>query len=194
MRPSLSPSQVTALLEHSATDVSAATGCSRCDLSHDGYSGWGRLDVAAALKALSGPIPSPDRYESNDQAGDRAFALYGRSIDLKATLDYWDDNVDVYRTQLRRGQTISASVQGPAGTDTNLMLWRPGTQIVEAPDSSLGRQVVIQAQRVTQSVRVGAKEHLLHRARMSGWYYVEVKIATQGWGPYRLHIKKSTLP
>lgn len=193
-RPSLSPSQVTALLEHSASDVSAATGCSRCDLSHDGYSGWGRLDVAAALKALSGPIPSPDRYESNDQAGDRAFAVYGRSIDLRATLDYWDDNVDVYRTQLRRGQTISASVQGPAGTDTNLMLWRPGTQIVEAPDSSLGRQVVIQAQRVTQSVRVGAKEHLLHRARTSGWYYVEVKIATQGWGPYRLHIKKSPLP
>ena len=41
-RPSLAPDQVMALLERSAVDVSAATGCSRCPLGRDWYSGWGR--------------------------------------------------------------------------------------------------------------------------------------------------------
>lgn len=189
MRPSLTADQVTALLERSAVDVNAGTGCTRCDLRRDQLSGWGRLDVAGALKVLSGPLPPADRYEGNDQAGDQAFALYGRRIDVKATLDYWDDNVDVYKTRLERGQTVSVSVEGPSGTDTNLMLWRPGTQIVET--QSLAGQIVIQSQRVTQSSRVGPNEHFLHRARQQGWYYVEVKLATQGSGPYRLRISKS---
>ena len=187
--PSLAPSQVTALLERSAVDVNAATGCTRCDLRRDQLSGWGRLDIAGALKVLAGPLPPPDHFEGNDQAGDQAFALYGRSIDIKATLDYWDDNVDVYKTRLTRGQTVSVSVEGPPGTDTNLMLWRPGTKIVET--QSLAGQIVIQSQRVTQSSRVGPNEHFLHRATEAGWYYIEVKLATQGSGLYRLRISKS---
>ena len=190
-RPSLSPDQVAWVLERSATDVSAASGCTACALGRDSYSGWGELDVEAALKALAGPLPAPDRYESNDQAGDQAFALYGRSNDIRASLDYWDDNVDVYRTHLHKGQTISVSVSGPAGTDTNLILWRPGTQIVESPSGSLAGQVAIQAGRVTQSAHAGPNEHFLHRAARDGWYYVEVKLATQGAGQYRLHIAKS---
>jgi hypothetical protein len=190
-RPSLSADQVMSLLEHSAADVSAATGCLRCPLGRDPYSGWGELDVAAALKALTGPIPPRDRFEGNDEAGDQAYALYGRSIDVKATLDYWDDNIDVYRVRLRRGQTVSVSLHGPPGTDTNLVLWRPGTQIVDAP--SFGQQAALQAWRVTQSSRAGPNEHFLHRARETGWYYVEVKLATQGAGLYRLRIAKSSL-
>jgi hypothetical protein len=189
-KPSLSPDQVTSLLERSATDVSAASGCLRCPLGRDWYSGWGELDVAAALKALTGPLPPRDRYEGNDEAGDQAYALFGRSIDVKATLDYWDDNIDVYKVRLRGGQTVSISLRGPAGTDTNLILWRPGTQMVEA--ASFGQQAALQAWRVTQSSRAGPNEHFLHRARVSGWYYVEVKLATQGAGSYRLHISKSS--
>jgi hypothetical protein len=34
-------------------------------------------------------------------------------------------------------------------------------------------------------------EHFLHRARQSGWYYVEVKLSSPGSGQYRLHISKS---
>ncbi len=118
--------------------------------------------MAGALKVLAGPLPPPDRFEGNDEAGDQAFALYGRSIDIKATLDYWDDNVDVYKTRLARGQTVSVSVEGPPGTDTNLMLWRPGTQIVET--QSLAGQIVIQSQRVTQSV-AGRAERALPASR-----------------------------
>jgi hypothetical protein len=189
MRPSLAPGQVMSLLERSAADVNAANGCLRCPLSRDSYSGWGRLDVAAALKALSGPIPPRDRYEGNDEAGSQAFTLYGSSIDITATLDYWDDNIDVYRVRLKKGQTVSVSLRGPAGTDSNLILWKPGTQIVEAP--SIGQQAELQSWRVTQSARAGPNEHFLHRAAVGGWYYVEVKLATQGSGQYRLRISKS---
>jgi subtilisin family serine protease len=184
-RPALAPDQVSALLERSAVDVSAATGCDRCPLQRDRWSGWGRLDVTAALKALDGPIPAPDRYEGNDDAGIRAFRLYGRSIDIAATLDYWDDQIDVYGIRLRKGQTVAVSLRGPAGTDTNLALWRPGTQQVE------GLSPRIQSRRVTQSVRAGPNEHFLYRARYEGWYYVEVKLTTVGAGQYRLHISKS---
>jgi hypothetical protein len=189
-RPTLSPDQVISILEHSADDVSAATGCVRCPLGRDWYSGWGRLDVAAALKALAGPPPPRDRYEGNDQAGNQAFRLYGSAIDVKATLDYWDDNIDVYRVRLRKGQTMSAWLRGPVGLDSNLILWRPGTQAVEA--QSIGQQVALQAWRVTQSAHVGPNEHIAYQARATGWYYVEVKLTTQGSGSYRLHITKTT--
>jgi subtilisin family serine protease len=184
-RPSLAPDQVSTLLERSAIDVNAATGCKRCPLLRDLFSGWGQLDVAAALKALDGPIPAPDRYEGNDDAGNRAFTLYGRSIDISATLDFWDDQIDVYRIRLRKGQTVAVSLRGPKGTDANLVLWRPGTEVVE------GLSPLVQSRRLTQSVHVGPNEHFLHRARQEGWYYVEVKLQTPGSGPYRLHISKS---
>jgi subtilisin family serine protease len=189
-RPTLAPDQVTALLERSAADVSAATGCLRCQLGRDWYSGWGELDVAAALKALTGPIPPRDQFEGNDEAGDLAYTLYGRAVDVKATLDYWDDNIDVYKVRLQRGQTVSISLRGPSGTDTNLILWRPGTKMVDSP--LIGQQAALQAWRVTQSARAGPKEHVLHRARETGWFYVEVKLTTQGSGQYRLHIAKSS--
>jgi subtilisin family serine protease len=187
-RPTLTADQVTTLLERSATDVNAATGCKRCPLLRDLYSGWGELNVSAALKALDGPIPTPDRYEGNDDAGELAFTLYGRSIDIKATLDFWDDQIDVYRVRLFKGQTVSVSLRGPAGTDTSLVLWRPGTREVEPRSLS----PALQTRRVTQSVHAGPNEHFLHRAREDGWYYVEVKLATPGSGQYHLHIAKSS--
>jgi subtilisin family serine protease len=184
-RPSLTPDQVSWLLERSATDASAATGCAPCPLQRDPYSGWGELDVAAALRASSGPLPPPDRYEANDDAGPSAFALYGRTILVTASLDFWDDQIDVYKVRLVRGQTVSISLRGPAHSDTNLVLWKPGTLHVE------GLSPRLQARRVTESARGGPNEHILHRARETGWYDVEVKLATPGAGQYRLRITKS---
>jgi hypothetical protein len=59
------------------------------------------------------------------------------------------------------------------------------TQMVEA--ASFGQQAALQAWRVTQSSRAGPNEHFLHRTRVSGRYYVEVKLAPQGAGSCRLN-------
>ena len=61
-RPSLRPEQVSWLLERSASDASALTGCSMCPTGRDLYTGWGSLDVLAALTMLtdgtSCPLPT----------------------------------------------------------------------------------------------------------------------------------------
>ena len=184
-RPSLRPDQVAALLERSAADMTPTSGCRRCGQWRDPYSGWGELDVNAALAALGGAIPPPDRYEANDDAGDRAFALWGRSIDVTASLDFWDDQIDVYKVKLLKGQTMAVSVRGVPDALVDLVLWRPGTQRVE------GLSPEVQARRLTQSVGRGPNEHLLHRARETGWYYLELKLPAPASGQYRLHISKS---
>ena len=65
VRPHLRPEQVTELLTRTARDVSAATGCRACPPQRDALTGWGRLDVTAALRQLSAAIPrqGPARAE-----------------------------------------------------------------------------------------------------------------------------------
>jgi subtilisin family serine protease len=184
-RPTLSPDQVMWALERSSTDMTPGTGCAQCAAARDRLSGWGELDLAAALRALDGSLPPRDHYEGNDDAGGEAFALYGRSIDINATLDYWDDQIDVYKIRLKKDQTVAVSLQGPSHTDTNMILWRPGTLQVE------GLSARLQARRVTLSAHAGPNEHFLHRAGEEGWYFVEIKLTTPGSGPYHLHISKS---
>jgi subtilisin family serine protease len=184
-RPDLAPDQVTALLERTAVDANAATGCRACPLLRDALSGWGRLDVTAALEALAGPLPPADRYEPNDDAGSRAYTLWGRSRQLTATLDFWDDAIDVYRIRLRKGQELTASLAGPPRTNTTLALWLPGTQHVEgfSPD--------LQRRRVAEATTPGPDEHVRYRAPTPGWYYLEVKLTTPGAGPYTLLVTKT---
>nr|MBA3413306.1 PPC domain-containing protein [Actinomycetota bacterium] len=183
VRPSLRPEQVTALLTRTARDVSAATGCRVCPLQRDAFTGWGRLDVTAALRQLSGQIPARDRLEPNDDAGDRAAALWGQTIRLEATLDFWDDQNDVYAIRLRRGQPVYVSVRGPSGHDTNLILWNPGTKHVDDL-ASIGRVV-------RQSAHPGSREYLSYRAPRAGTYYVQAKLGARGAGRYKLVIVKA---
>ena len=77
LRPGLQPEQVTAILERTAFDLDPAAGCAACANGRDELSGWGRLDVVAALAALDDPLPLRDRYETNDDAGGRAYDVYG---------------------------------------------------------------------------------------------------------------------
>jgi subtilisin family serine protease len=184
-RPFLQPDQVTNILERSAVDANAANGCRRCPLQRDPYTGWGRLDVAKAMAALTGPLPPADRFETNDDAGGLATPLRFRRVDFNATVDFWDDPVDVYKTYVRKGQRIAVTLTGPRGTDTNLVLWKPGTRRVEVLSLSAQRQ------RAAQSVRPGANERLAYRARASGWHYVQVRLGTPGAGSYRLTFRKS---
>jgi stage II sporulation protein D len=185
VNPKLTPEQVGAIVERSAADAKAATGCVPCAPGRDSLSGWGTLDVTAALEALAEPLPPADRYESNDDAGSRAATLYGSERTVKATLDFWDDQVDVYRVNVGKGERLKTFLRGPVGTQTNLILWRPGTKHVE------GLSEVVQRMRVTQSTRAGSNEALSYRPSEGGWYYVEVKMAGPGSGRYSLRLAKT---
>jgi hypothetical protein len=183
VRGGLRPEQVTALLTRTARDVNAATGCQPCPLQRDALTGWGRLDVTAALRQLSGQIPGRDRLEPNDDAGNQAAHLWGQTNRLEATLDFWDDQSDVYAIRLRRGQPVYVSVRGPAYSDTNLILWSPGTEHVDDL-ASLGLVA-------RQSARPGPREHLSYRAPKGGTYYVQVKLGARSGGRYKLVIVKA---
>jgi hypothetical protein len=144
--------------------------------------GGGRLDVTAALGALVLPLPPADRHEPNDDAGSRAFTLWGTERKVVATLDYWDDQNDVYRTYLRRGQQLLATLVGSPGTDPALALWKPGTKEID----DLSRQDF----RVRLSAAAGPSKRLGYRARAAGWYALHVKLASPGSGQYRLSVAK----
>jgi hypothetical protein len=180
LRPTLQSDQVINIIERSATDVNAATGCKQCPLQRDTFSGWGRLDVAKAVAALDGVLPAGDRLEPNDDAAGAAARLSAGVTSVKATLDFWDDQNDVYRLYLRKGQRLRLVSTGPEGANSNLLLWRPGTKLVGDLRS--------QHLRVAQAIGPGKTHRIGYRARASGWHYAQVKLATRGSGPYELTI------
>jgi len=183
--PTLTNSQVESLLEHSADDVNAGTGCPQCALLRDPYSGWGRLDVAKAVANLAGPLPVPDSFETNDNAGTQAHPLWGTEQRVQATLDYYDDPVDVYRIVLRKHQTLKATVTAAwAGASVQLELWRPGTRQVD-------RAATVRQLRAAQSAVPGNVQHVQFVAPKLGAYYVEVRALAPGFGAYALQLAKT---
>jgi subtilisin family serine protease len=182
LKPSLRPDQVSNILERSADDVNASTGCSECAVGRDQYSGWGRLDIAKAIAALNGPLPPADRLEPNDDAGSYAAPLGASVRRVKATLDFWDDRVDVYRVRLAAGRRLRATLRGPSGSTTSLLLWRPGTvRVGDVRDRQL---------RAAQSIGPGATHQVSFRVPVSGWYYVEAKMASHAAGAYTLTLSR----
>jgi hypothetical protein len=183
----LRPEQVLHILTRSAQDLAAASGCRTCASGRDAESGWGRLDVAAAVAgALGDSPPERDRLEPNDAAGvGRAPRIYGpRGNKVRATVDFWDDQSDLYSVRLRPRQRLSAALAGPAGA--KLFLWKPGTTNVDA------LSVRLQQRRVAQSVQRGQAQRFSYRVprRRGGWYYLQVKLAEPGSGGYTLRFTK----
>jgi hypothetical protein len=182
--PTLTNSQAAAILERSADDVNAATGCARCAPLRDPLSGWGRLDIARAVAMLAGPLPAPDRYEGNDDAGTQAHTLWGKQVKVAASVDYYDDPVDVYRVSLGPHERLLAKLAGGwPGARVQLVLWKPGTKRVSDTPKTL---------RAAQAAVPGSTQHLRYTAPGRGWYYVEVKAAAPGSGPYTLTLAKTT--
>jgi subtilisin family serine protease len=184
--PTLTASQVATLLTRAADDAAPGTGCATCEPGRDAVSGWGRLDVTSALRrARWSRIPPADLYEPNDDAGSSAWTLWGRSgRTVTATADYWDDQSDVYRVHLRAGQRLDASVRGPRGL--TIVLWRPGTERVDALAALSSRLPAAQAR------QIGASRRLRYRppAREGGWFFLQVKLTEPGAGRYRLTFSK----
>jgi stage II sporulation protein D len=188
MRPGLRADQVASILERSAEDMDAGTGCRPCPEGHDRLSGAGRVDVAGAAGDITaGAYPRPDVREPNDDAGALASTIWRSSEGtINATTDYWDDPVDVYRIKLTKGQRIWLVLNGPAGTGTTLGLWKPGTKTV------VDLSPAAQRMRLAQSAHSGSVQKIsAFRAKTSGSYYIEVQMTTKSWGAYSLQYRRS---
>jgi Subtilase family len=184
--PSLKPDQVAWLLERGARDASPATGCSKCPAGRDAYTGWGTLDVQSSLTLLTDtPLPPPDRYEPNDDAGPWAHALPPLPRTVGASLDFWDDDRDVYRVYLKKGARLFARLTAPAAV--RLDLWAPGTQRVGPMPGT-----TFLDSRVARSRRVGGQSRVAYRATRTGIYYLEAKLLSPVRDPvqYRLALTR----
>jgi Subtilase family len=180
--PALNAEQIVGLIERSALDMTPANGCRRCAVDRDPLTGWGRLDVLRAIQ-WNGALPAKDKYETNDDAGARAKRL-GRRKSLVASLDYWNDQNDVYAVRVRKGRRLRLRLKGLNGirSDLNLAVWRPGTRRVDHHRSV--------HQLVSHKSGPGASERLVFRAPRTGLYYVQVKISTPGAGQYQLKLAR----
>jgi SpoIID/LytB domain protein len=186
VRPGLSPDQVSAILERTADDVTPATGCPSCTAGRDALSGWGSLDIAAAVAALNGPLPPRDHDEPNDDAGLQAARLWGGTAVVHATVSYWDDPVDVYSIRVASGESITATVRGPAAVKLKLTLWKPGTRHVT------GTASVLRTQRAVESLHSGPLQAVRYQAITGGWYDVEVQATARHAGAYTLRIARTS--
>lgn len=183
--PTLRPEQVSWLLERSATDADASTGCPQCPPGRDSLTGWGTLDVDAALSLLTSGtrLPPRDRYEPNDDAGPWAHDLPPLPRTISATLDFWDDNIDVYRVRLTKGQRLFARLTPAVAATVRLALWAPGTERVESLD--------LTNERVTRSHRHGTQARLGYTARRSGVFYLEAKLVSRAHDPVQYSLSVS---
>ena len=127
--------------------------------------------MAHALKLLgSGThLPTPDALEPNDDAGASAHP-FGLPRTIIATLDYWDDPVDVYSIHLNAGDELFARVGLRPVAPTSLYLWKPGTVHVTGPP----REIL--ATRAARSTNVAGQQRLGYVAPVAGTYYLEVSI------------------
>ena len=183
LHPTLHPDQVTKILQSTATDLDAANGCEACGTGRDAYSGWGRLNVAAAIAALDGPLPSRDHYEANDDLGARAFPVSGTNRRLRARVDFWDDQDDVYTIRLNRNQPVYVGLTGSdPSVDLSLAFWLPRAHSLE--------RVADFRYRVRTSARPGSRQYLSFRPRLAGTYSIQVRMSSPGATRYRLAIVK----
>jgi hypothetical protein len=189
LRPELAPDQVMQIITRTAVDANAADGCSICPRNRDRFSGWGVLDVTAAVgRALAGRTPARDTLEPNDDAGGQARTVPGQKTTIRATVDYWDDQSDVYRIRLFPGQRLFASLGHGAGA--RMLLFRPGTRTLEGLTPQLVNQ------RVGRSARRGGNRLLGYRVPVhhGGFYYLQVKLEAKTARAYSLTVVKSKRP
>jgi subtilisin family serine protease len=183
LRPTLRPEQVRTILRGTAVDHTPATGCAACAIGRDELTGWGRLDVTRAIRTLAEPLPMRDRYETNDDVGRRSYDLFGATRRIDATLDYWDDQDDVYAVRLKKGQPVYVGLKAPeTSADLNLAFWLPRTRSIQDVSSVRFRTRI--------SARPGARQYLSYRAPAAGTYFVQVRMSSAGLAHYRLIVVK----
>jgi heme/copper-type cytochrome/quinol oxidase subunit 2 len=109
--------------------------------------------------------------------------VFGFNRRIRATVDFWDDQDDVYAIRLRRNQPVYVGLTGAdSSADLSLAFWLPETRSIESVSSIRYRAKI--------SARPGAREYLSFRARSTGTYFVQVRMSSPGLTRYRLTIVK----
>jgi len=176
--PEFTPTQVIWILEHTARRLGDDTGIGR-----DRLTGFGLLDVTAAVKLADGPasgLPPADADEPNDVAKEaQTLAMFNGSVD--AVADFGDDRRDVYRVHLNAGETLTLRTESlPLGGNL-------GLDVEVFPPNSTN--LAGSSKRALKRIRpTGANGSLSIRnsTAVDDWYLVQVS-ARRGWGAYRLH-------
>jgi hypothetical protein len=166
-RPGLTASQLFELLRHSANDL-GATG-------PDDRSGFGLLDVAAALSA---PVPAGDGPEVDDDVywvtgpnkarNPVRLGPRRRAQTFRARVSAFNDAIDVYRVRLLKGDRLTVTLKGAAGSRFAIGLWSPrakGFDIGERKTAAL----------MDYADRAGSSEKLRATVTKAGVYYVSVE-------------------
>jgi subtilisin family serine protease len=176
-RPTLDAGQLFDVMRASAQDVSSP--------GYDTFSGFGRLDVPAALTVAP---PARDPQEPNEDVAyvkphgllrraPAPLTVAGkRSGAVKARLDSGDDPRDGYRIWIPGRRAASIALQ-PSGGDVDLAAWGPHTISVLESGSVRKRDSR------GLSERVGTRRERLrvrNRARKGAYFYVEASIGAGG--------------
>jgi subtilisin family serine protease len=181
-RPTLDAGQLFDVMRASAQDVSSP--------GYDTFSGFGRLDVPAALTVA--PL-APDPQEPNEDVvyvkphgllrrAPAPLIVAGRkSGAVKARLDSGDDPRDVYRFWIPGRRAASIALQ-PSGGDVDLAAWGPRTSSVLEPGSARRRDSR------GLSERVGTKRERLrvrNTGRKGAYFYAEASVGAGGGSAVR---------
>ena len=130
-RPALTPDQAVQTVRISAKDIDRE--------GYDANTGFGLLDIGAALAATP---PPPDPAEPNEDirwVDERARPLYrsGRGLRVTALLDRYEDPRDVYRVVVPAGKRLSISVT-PRFGDADLTVHDRSARTVTSRRARLG--------------------------------------------------------
>jgi hypothetical protein len=172
LQPTLTPSQAMTMLERAADP--------RAGDSHSQQAGYGHLDVARALQALAMPLP-PANSAAGLAASTGLFRFGGRRNTVRATLDYFDDPLDAYSIQARRGELLTTTVSGPIAGGLALAMI--------APD--VGDIRTLSRRRLAASTVARATHYLAYRVRRTGWYTLSVHAVNPLAGSYLLLVRRS---
>jgi hypothetical protein len=172
-RPTLDATQLFDVMRASALDVSPP--------GYDAFSGFGRLDIPAALTV---PPPLRDPQEPNEDImyvkpkgllgrGAVPLTAAGRkSGAVSARLDFGEDPRDVYRFWIPGRRAASVALQ-PSGGDVDLAAWGPRTTSVLEGGSARKRDFR------GLSERTGTKRERLrvkNPAKKGAYFYVEASV------------------
>ena len=177
--PDLTNDQVMEILEHSAHDLAPPVASPATRVGHDPLTGFGLLDIDAALTQSAAP-PAPDlEGEPNDKPYELT-PLRGFEGTIQATASRGDDPDDIYGLRARKGDRVRVVIepfQSPYGTgQVDGVAWVPGTSNVSRFTS---------AKIVASTLGTGPLERLSFTATRSGTWLIEV-LARTGWTSYRL--------